>query len=367
MMDRRGFALGLGSLLLATRAFADIRANGMLVVDDTMKLKDIPETRLEDIPNHRQMMRDIVVELSAYAKARNPRFIVLARDAQELLVKESREWEWETSRDADGTAAGKYTPVGSLNRPYLKAIDGMVIDGLFCGRDKADQPTDAAAAKLLLDAVAKLQQEGRRALAIDYCKSSPRVAAVGREAARAKVLSYVERDGGRRLDHIPSGTPTAENARHVTDLAQARNFLPMLSSQSFGSRDDWVTALAATNYDLLLLDAFWRGSEPLTADDVKTLKMKRLGSRRLVLADLPVGRAADSRFYWKKDWKVGTPSFLEAPDAGNPAQMVVRYWESDWKALAGSYMQGIVDLGFDGVMLDYLDVYLYFEQMMPLR
>jgi uncharacterized protein (TIGR01370 family) len=46
---------------------------------------------------------------------------------------------------------------------------------------------------------------------------------------------------------------------------------------------------------------------------------------------------------------------------------MVRYWEAEWKEIIGQYMQGLVDLGVDGVLLDDLDAYLYFEDMMPLR
>ena len=130
-------------------------------------------------------------------------------------------------------------------------------------------------------------------------------------------MTYIDRDGDKVLDHVP-GHPSLENAAHVTNLSQAQNFLPMSSSERYGSRDAWVAALAATNYDLLLLDPFWRGSELLTFADVKALKFKQLGSQRLVLGSLPVGRAADTRFYWKKDWQVGNPGWIVAPDPDSP-------------------------------------------------
>ncbi len=374
MMDRRTFGLGLGALGLgalasfpAPPAAAAIRVNGRLVPDNGRRLRDIPFIPFEQIPNHRQLMRDIVIELSAYAKARSPRFVMLARDAPELLVKENREWDLETGRDPDGAAAGKYTPVGSVVRPYLKAIDAMLIDGLFCGMDADGQPTDPASAKPLLNALAVLRNEGRRCLSIEYAKDKVQAAAAAGKAEQARLLTYVDHDGDRLFSRIPGGRPPAENAQHVTDLGHARNFLPMLHSAAFGSRDDWVAALAATNYDLLLIDPFWRGTDPLTAADVKTLKLKRVGSERLVFAELSVGRALDTRFYWKKEWAVGSPDWLVAAAPDRPEQTIVRYWDADWKTVIGQYMQGLVDLGVDGVLLNDLDTYLYFEDMAPLR
>ena len=44
----------------------------------------------------------------------------------------------------------------------------------------------------------------------------------------------------------------------------------------------------------------------------------------------------------------------------------VRYWEEDWQAIiygdADSYLQKILDAGFDGVYLDIIDAFEYFER-----
>jgi endo-alpha-1,4-polygalactosaminidase (GH114 family) len=367
VIDRRTFILGLGALLPAGGARAQDKANGVATPDKkARKLRDIPYTPLEQIPNHRQFMRDIIIELSAYAKTRNPQFIIVVRNAPELLIKEQREWNWESWRDPDGAAVGRYTPLGSVNRLYLKAIDGTLIDGLFCGRQAIDQPTPEALAKPLLEEAAKLRQEGRRVLTIEYCKDKAQTTAVTKKAAGLGTLTYIDQDGDKFLGRIP-GRPPQENAEHVTDLSQARNFLPILNSARYGSRDSWVSALAETNYDLLLLDPFWRGNESLTFADVKTLKYKQLGSQRLVLGSVQLGRANDTRFYWKQDWRVGNPGWIVAPDPDSISQMMVRYWDQDWKAILGQYMQGMVDLGLHGVLLDQADSYLFFEDLMPLR
>jgi endo-alpha-1,4-polygalactosaminidase (GH114 family) len=46
---------------------------------------------------------------------------------------------------------------------------------------------------------------------------------------------------------------------------------------------------------------------------------------------------------------------------------MVNYWDPKWKELIGKYVQGILDLGVDGILLDQLDTYLYFEDLMPLE
>lgn len=366
MIDRRGFTLGMASLLATGRALAQ-SASDTAPMPAKKKRRDIPFTPLDKIPNHRQFMRDIVVTLSAYAKKRNPRFVVLVRNGPGLLVKEAREWKWETLRDPDGADA--YPKVGTLNRPYLKAIDGMLIDGLSYGAPPAGygKATSAATVHADLAMVDVLRREGRRAMTIDYCGAKDQIADAEAKAAKAGALAYVDSDGDMLLGRVPAERPRHENAAAISDIAVARNFLPMLRSDFFATRAAWVDALAATNYDLLLLDTFWRENESLTFDQVKRLRYKRLGSDRLVFGVLPLALARDTRFYWKPEWKLGDPSFLVAPDPDDPAETVVNYWDDKWKEIIGAYMQGIVDLGVDGVLFDQVDAYLYFEDLMPLE
>ncbi len=368
MIGRRGFALGLGSMLLAGPAAADVSINGVKQEEPQQtKKKDIPFTPLDQIPNHRQYMRDIVIALAAYARARNPNFAVLARNAPELLIKEKREYQWQTLRDPDGAEAGKYSPIGTVNRPYLRALTGMLIDGLVIGAEDYGKPTSAPAAELLSTAAATAKGEGGRILDIEYCVEKAAVDKAMAGAAAAGALTYIDRDGDKELGQIPREVPAHENPAPIRDLASARNFLPMLDSHAYGRRADWVQALRATNYDVLVLDPFWQAKESLSFDDIKSLRFKRLGSDRMVLASLPIGRARDTRFYWKPDWHIGAPNFLLEADPDDPSQSVVRYWDDKWKEILGLYMQGIVDLGVDGVVLDQIDAYLHFEEMMPLQ
>jgi endo-alpha-1,4-polygalactosaminidase (GH114 family) len=358
MIGRRAFGLGAAALLAAGSARAQ-------QPPAKKKRRDIPYTPLEQIPNHRQMMRDIIIAISEYAKKRNPRFAILVRNAPELLVKETREWKWETMRDPDNTE--KYPKVGTVNRPYLKAIDGVLIDGLSYGVPDYGKPSDADRTKTMLGFAEVVRREGRRLAAIDYCSTKAQVADAEAKAGKAGALSYIDRDGDKRLDRVAPGLPMHENPNPIHDLASAQNFLPMLRSDGFATRSAWFEALARTNYDVLLLDPFWRETDSLSFEQVRALRYKRLGADRLVLGVMPLALARDTRFYWKPDWKVGNPPFLVAPDPDDPAETIVNYWDDKWKELIGKYIQGIVDLNVDGVLLDQADAYLYFEDLMPLE
>jgi cysteinyl-tRNA synthetase len=328
------------------------------------KSRMLPYIPIDQIPNHRQLMRDVVIALSDYCKKRRSDFIVLVRNAPELLIKQQREADWEAARDPEGAAMSRYSAIGSPDGAYLNAIDGMVIDGLFFGYDRYDQPTRASDAAPLRASAALLQSQGRQTLSIDYCKDPQHRSTAQSGAAKDHLLAFVDGEGDKSLSHVPAAPPASENPNHVTDLAKAKNFLPLFSSSGFSRRDQWIDALAATNYDALLVDPFWRGSS-MTLNDVKALKFKRLGSQRLFLAPLPVGYAGVDRFYWQKGWRVGLPDFIAAADPANSTRFFTSYWKDSWKQVLGNYVTGLCDLGIDGVILDGIDSYGYFEAQMP--
>lgn len=324
-----------------------------------------PYVPIQDIPNHRQLMRDVVIALSDYCKRRRSDFVVMARNAPELLIKEQREADLELGRDPTGVAQGRYAAVGSVDGRYLNAIDGLLVDSPFYGYDSYEKPTRADDQALLLAAVSLMQEQGRGTLSIDYCKDAAHVSDAKARAQKAKLLAYVDTDGDKLLGKVPAAPPVTENARHVTTLADARNFLPLLTSSAFAQRERWFESLSASNHDLLLIDPFFRASS-MTLQDMKTLKFKRIGSQRMVLAIISVGYALTDSFYWQRGWKSGNPKWLAVADPDMPSRFLVDYWSEGWKAVLGNYITGLCDLGVDGVLLDGIDAYLLFEEMLPI-
>lgn len=372
----------------------------------------------ETIPNHREDWRNVIIELATYAKARKPNFVVLVRGGTELVVKGEREAEWEEVRDPDGRTFEKRLPLRTVFRPYVKVIDGMVVDGLYCGPDALGVPLDKAikdrleldvklaeekaqgiqrpavpqafgpfsldpkeelrkAAEVkraaerlerqrrLVYAVDALRRQGRSILSIENCKTQKDVDAAYKGAERDRVLSYAAIND-EDLTHLQKGHPRGENAQPVIAITGARNWMPLLRADRFGNKATWLMAMERTNHDAMLIDVAHRGSDPLTKDEVKRLRFKELGSPRLMLAVLPLGKAQDWRWYWQKGWEAGDPPFLFAPDHDDPGSFVTDLADPKWKEMLGKYLAGIMELGFDGVVLDDLDTYLWFEELMPL-
>ena len=329
----------------------------------------LPALANEKVPdNFRQIMRDAIIEISAYAHDRNPRFMVLARNGLELATKS----KWETMReeimDPIGVNEDKRVPTGYLMRPYVRALDGIVQDGLFCGGEAFDKPTSDASKKHLLQMSGQVAALGKVILAIDYCKDPKLVSAAYKEAAQHKYLLMMDQSGKRLLDNLaPAQHPYNENPDHISSLVGAKNFLAFLNSRKLGNKGQFLVAMTKLNHDIVIIDPLHTsGIEPLTAKEVYQLKFKRLGSQRKVIAALSMAKADTFRPYWQRNWEMGNPDWLAAPSPNDQDRYVTKYWVNDWKAIVGQYVKWIVDIGFDGIMLDDVEAFQYFEAMYPL-
>jgi cysteinyl-tRNA synthetase, unknown class len=133
-----------------------------------------------------------------------------------------------------------------------------------------------------------------------------------------------------------------------------------------------IKKIAATNYDAVIMDAFVDGGNtPYAASQITSLKTKAAGGNRLIIAYMSIGEAEDYRWYWNSSWVQGNkltdyaPSWLNAVNPDWKGNYKVKYWNKGWKALIygndSSYVKKILDAGFDGVYLDIVDAYEYYE------
>ena len=169
----------------------------------------------------------------------------------------------------------------------------------------------------------------------------------------------------RELDIIPTGVPSHENAQDILRLSEAQNFLFLLNPERFNSKNQFVESVAATNYDVVIMDLFFNDGTAFTTDEVERLKCKANGGKRLVICYLSIGEAEDYRYYWQSSWKRHKPAWLVRENPSWPGNYKVRYWLPEWQELicgpGDSYLSRILNAGFDGVYLDIVDAFEEFE------
>ena len=302
--------------------------------------------RPEVVPcdDYRQAMRDFVVRISETARVQHPDFIVVPQNGIELVTL--------------GEDAGEELAVA-----YLAAIDGHGQEDLFYGYDRDDKPTPAVETDYLLSYLRRSKQAGKCILVTDYCSRPEYVAGARSRCDAEGFVSFVA--PSRELDVIPTGAPTHENAQDIVRLSDAQNFLYLLNNERFDSKSAFIDAIANTNYDVFITDLFFTDGTPFTAAEVERLKHKANGGKRLVICYLSIGEAEDYRYYWQSEWKRHKPGWLDRENPEWPGNYKVRYWDPAWQEIIcgpnDSYLNRILAAGFDGVYLDIVDAFEYFE------
>ena len=299
---------------------------------------------VEPCDDYRQAMRDFVVRISETARSRNPDFVIVPQNGIELVT---------LGDDVHSELAAD----------YLSAIDGHGQEDLFYGYERDDTPTPPAETDYLLSYLHRSQQTGNCIFVTDYCARPEYVSDARNRCDAEGFVSFVA--PSRELDVIPAGAPPHENAQDIVRLSEAQNFLYLLNAEQFTSKNQFIESVAATNYDVVIMDLFFDDGTAFTAAEVERLKHKANGGKRLVICYMSIGEAEEYRYYWQSSWKSHAPAWLADENPSWPGNYKVRYWCSDWQDIicgtGDSYLSRILSAGFDGVYLDIVDAFEEFE------
>jgi len=302
-----------------------------------------------DIPDldFKQEMRDFVQAISAYAKAKDPKFIIIPQNGQELVT---------LNGDNKGTA----------DLTYLSAIDGQGREDLLYGYDADNKATPTSETEYMIDFLDLEKEYSKVVLVTDYCSSNSKI---DDSYSRNNSKGYISFAATHRgLDNIPSYPvkPFSENDSTVTTLNQAKNFLYLINPDQYSSKQDLINSVTSTNYDLLIMDLFF-DEEAFTSAEVESLRNKANGGKRLVICYLSIGEAEDYRYYWKSSWKKGDPEWLYKENPDWEGNYKVKYWMDEWQRIIygneNAYLDKILNAELDGVYLDIIDAFEYFEEL----
>jgi len=296
--------------------------------------------------DYRQDMRNFVLGISTYAKDLRSNFVVIPQNGQELLT---------TNGEENGTPAWS----------YLNAIDGVGREDLFYGFDNDDVSTPTPERNYMIAYLDIAESNGVEALVTDYCWTRFFVDESYTQNAAKGYISFAA--DHRELDDIPPypATPYDVNTSHITMLEEARNFLYLINADGYGSKEDCLDAIQDTDYDVVIMDLFFHGTVQFNSTEISALKSKSGGGSRLIIGYMSIGEAEDYRYYWQSEWAIDPPSWLAEENPDWPGNYKVRYWEEDWQNIIlgnnASYLKKIIDSDFDGVYLDIIDAFEYFE------
>jgi cysteinyl-tRNA synthetase, unknown class len=171
---------------------------------------------------------------------------------------------------------------------------------------------------------------------------------------RPMYFSWAGRDGGH--DAVGRSLPPQAFAG-VNDFA-------------YQLQDVDLTQLGASRFDMVVMDFSSDGSEAgrYTASQIEALQHSP-GGEKAVLAYVSIGEAETYRWYWRHAWDAdhdgvpdaGAPSWLGPEDPDWEGNYYVHYWDPGWQAIVMQYLDKVMEAGFDGVYLDLVDAYEFWE------
>jgi cysteinyl-tRNA synthetase len=152
--------------------------------------------------------------------------------------------------------------------------------------------------------------------------------------------------------------------------APSSEITPQSSEPDWSAVDDFLYQLqrarperiGETAYDLVVVSIAAAGGSRKVIENLKHSP----GGAKIVLCYMSIGQAEDYRFYWQREWYENPPTWLDEPDPDWAGDHWVRYWDPEWQAIIygspESYLDRILDLGFDGVYLDRVDAFEYYGE-----
>jgi cysteinyl-tRNA synthetase, unknown class len=277
-------------------------------------------------------MQEFIIDISQFARKQKRDFIIIPQNGSELAFE-----------NAD--------PNKPLHQAYLKAIDGIAIEELFY--DEKGEADDYRIGNL------KKLPSDKKIIVSEFLKDSTLFEKVNQDNLNAGFIPFIRTADNYHYHLLPT-IRNNENKDDISKLADVKNFLYLINADDFDTKKDLINSVAQTNYDLVLIDLYYY-SFPYTKAELEQLKKKNNGGKRLVICYLNIGAAENWRNYWQSDWKLGNPKWLKKNYKGYDNEIYTEFWHSDWqKIIVGnedSYMQKIINAGFDGVFLDNTEAY----------
>lgn len=339
-------------------------ANPYTFEEEILDIRVPPEV----IINYRQKMRDNVIALANYAQAENKNFIIISHDGEDLLHKSLWEYHLEGYNEARKKGINAADPAflanlknhdperepiaGSQSSQYIRKLNGMVVNNRFCGNTTVSP---------------HLKNSGLKVISIDNCKTEDAYDEAIMNSVGLNYLLYGFVKPENAFKKIYKQPIINENANNIFSLKDAKNISFLIDDSQYGDKEKFLQDIRNSNYDIVVIEPFFQHKTPFSPEDINSLKFKKNGTKRLIIAKMNVSEARDDDYYWKDNWKLDNPSWLVRPSFVDKNAIITEYWNNDWKKIIGKYFKGIVDSGFDGAFLTGIQNHRYFEKQTPLE
>lgn len=320
------------------------------------------------IKNYADLMRQNLIMLVDYARAQKPDFQVIVHESPELLSNGS--WEYNLDGYNEVRTKGKLAqdpyflnteifkslnlepPAGSLAQIYHDKINGLALNNLFCSPQNEERFAHSSHFKII---------------SLDYCLSADDFNQAIRQAVANQALIYGFTNLETAFTDIKNQPIVNESAENITKVLPAQNILIVDDDSTYESKESFINDLRDTGFDIIIIPSQFHREIAYSLDEINSLKFKKNGVQRIVLAAFNVTEANPHEYYWKKSWQQGNPTWLIAPSTTTKNALIAAYWQPEWQHVISRHMKDIVKSDFDGVFFTGIENYQYFAKQTPLE
>lgn len=356
------------ALVLSTSANAGLhgfdKQNPYTYEEEILNIDVAPEY----IVNYREQMRNNINILAKYAKYKNTNFQIIVHGCEELLNKSLWEYHLEGYNEAHKKGINANDPsflfklkhldpekepiVGTSASHYIKNIDAIALNNHFCN----PQPIN----RMILE-------ENIRLISIDSCRDSKTYDSAIEKSIETNNLIYAFIKPETAFKQILKQPIIKENAKNINNVQEAQNISFLIDDSAYNDKNKFIEDIRNSNYDIVVINPLFHNNQAFTKDEVDSLKFKKNGTRRQIIAKFNISEVKDGDYYWNNEWKIGNPTWLRRLSFVEKNGVITEYWQDEWKKIMGKHFRSIVDSNYDGALLTGIENHHYFEKRTPLE
>ena len=300
------------------------------------------------ITNYREEMRNNINFLTRFAKHQNPEFqIILHGDNTLFSLSEIEDLTNQYNRIKNPILPEDENE----ERELIENISAISVTNQICGENTERQTSST---------------NGLQNIYIEQCKNVEKIDKAIDFSIQNKAPLYVFADRENAFKHIKGELIIKENAKNVFTVKDAKNVSILVDDSNFPDKYKMIEDISRTNYDIVILKPLFHDKVRFTKEEINSLKLKKNGAKRLIIAEMNLSEISPKDYYWQKEWQEASPSWFKRKSFVEQDSMIVEYWNPTWRTTLSHHFKSILDIGFDGVWFTGSENYKYFEKLTPL-
>ena len=124
-----------------------------------------------------------------------------------------------------------------------------------------------------------------------------------------------------------------------------------------------IDTLKLFDADILVIDYSKDGTDTQAFTKEEVVDIQSSGKQ--VVSYISIGEAEDYRYYFDDSWLSSPPVWMDGENPDWEGNYKVKYWDPEWQTIIFGYLDKIISAGFDGVYLDIIDAYEFYEDSVP--